>query len=196
MILPSQQLEKRHFDLIEHPHPQLDLINPASIDIRIGNDLMIEVYSEYLPLFINRLLRPISFLLPKRKFPKYLKLNLRDYDADNPFYFYPGECILVSSMENLLVPEDLVMDLRLKSSRARELYDHSLAFWFDPGWRGIGTMELKNISTFAKLPVYPGLKIAQIIYNTLTETCASPYKGKYKYAAGVESSKEPKRPNL
>ena len=188
MILPYQALKERHSELIEHPEESL--LNPASIDIRIGETLLIEVYSPLLPLWINRALRPISFLLPKNFKPKFKKIHLRQFTSENPFYINPGECVLVSSKENLLVPEDLVMDIRLKSSRARELYNHSLAFWFDPGWRGIGTLEIQNISTFAKLPLYYDLKIGQIIYNQLTATCSKPYSGKYKYAGGVESSKD------
>lgn len=187
MILPYQELNSRHSDLIEHPDKEL--LNPASIDIRIGDTLLIEVYNPSLPLWFNRLLRPISFLLPKNVLPKFHNVNLKKYSKKNSFYIYPGECVLVASQENLLVPDDLVMDIRLKSSRARELYNHSLAFWFDPGWMGIGTLELQNIGSYCKLPLYPGMKIGQIIYNKLTDTCEKPYRGRYRGAGGVESSK-------
>ena len=190
MILPYQELDKKHYELIEHPIK--DRLNPASIDIGIGTNLLLECYLPKLPLWLNRFLSKVSFILPKNITPKFKKIDLTFCTPENPFYIYPGECILVSTQENLFVPDDLVMEMKLKSSRARELYNHSLAFWFDPGWRGVGTLEIQNISRFSKLPIYPNMKIGQTIYHKLSEKCAVPYRGKYQYAGTVEGSKDEK----
>jgi dCTP deaminase len=137
------------------------MVNPASIDIRIGNT---NIY-------------------------RGVECDISGRTADNPIYLEPGAFMLVSTLERLKVPLDCAMDLRLKSSRARVGYDHALAFWFDPGWDGIGTLEIKNIG-YDMLPIYPGLRIGQIIYHRLTEVCEKPYAGRYQAATIVEGAKD------
>lgn len=160
MILPYQELMERGLrgELLDPFNP--DMVNPASIDICIGNT----VIYHGVECVIN-----IS-------------------DADHPIWLEPGAFMLVSTLERLKVPLDCAMDLRLKSSRARAGYDHALAFWFDPGWDGIGTLEIKNIG-YDTLPIYPGLRIGQIIYHKLVETCSKPYAGRYQAATSVEGAK-------
>lgn len=162
MILSHQTLFLRLLELIGDEHRDPALINPASIDIRVGNELQ----AESGPM-----------------------IDLGRYSAGRPYWFQPGEFVLVSTLERLRVPLDLAVELKLKSSRAREGYNHSLAFWFDPGWDGIGTMELKNYNQRKPLPLYSGLRIAQIVVHQLDEPCAMPYVGRYNGASSVEASK-------
>lgn len=161
MILPYQHLMERGLrgELLDPFDPEM--VNPASIDICIGETL---IY-------------------------RGVECNISTRTAESPIFLEPGGFMLISTLERLKVPLDCAMDLRLKSSRARAGYDHALAFWFDPGWDGIGTLELKNIG-YNMLPVYPGLRIGQIIYHQLVETCAKPYAGRYQAATTVEAPKD------
>lgn len=161
MILPYQHLMERGLrgELLDPFDPEM--VNPASIDICIGETL---IY-------------------------RGVECNIATRTAESPIFLEPGGFMLISTLERLKVPLDCAMDLRLKSSRARAGYDHALAFWFDPGWDGIGTLELKNIG-YNMLPVYPGLRIGQIIYHQLVEACAKPYAGRYQAATTVEATKD------
>lgn len=143
------------------------LVNPASIDIRIGEVMKVERRSGW------------------------MEVNLRErfYDIDHPYKFMPGEFALVSTFERLTIPNGYAVDLRLKSSRAREGWDHSLAFWFDPGWDGIGTMEIRNATRYQHLPIYYGMRFAQIIVHRCDGDSLRPYAGRYQGATSVEAAK-------
>ena len=160
MILPYQELMERGLrgELTDPFHP--DMVNPASIDICIGT---------------THIYRGVT-------------CDITGRTAANPIYLEPGAFMLCATHERLKVPLDCAMDLRLKSSRARAGYDHALAFWFDPGWDGIGTLEITNIGHDI-LPIYPGLRIGQIIYHRLTAVCDKPYAGRYQAATTVEGVK-------
>lgn len=162
MILSHQTLIRRLPELIGEEHRDPALVNPASIDIRVGATAQTESGAQY---------------------------DLARCSKERPFMMESGQFVLVSTLERLMVPIDLAVELKLKSSRAREGYNHSLAFWFDPGWDGIGTMELKNYSRVRGLPLYAGLRIAQLIVHKLDEPCEKPYVGRYNGATEVEGSK-------
>jgi dCTP deaminase len=146
-------------------HTDVSLVNPASIDIRVGNTIMIEQMD-------SDDMRTVQLA-----------------GRSEPYMMAPGEFILAATLERIRVPVDMALELKLKSSRAREKYNHSLAFWFDPGWDGVGTLEIQNVSRWRHRPIYTGLRIGQIIYHTLDEPCAKPYTGRYQGAGSVEASK-------
>jgi len=107
------------------------------------------------------------------------------------FALEPGMFVLASTLEHLIVPNGYAMEVRLKSSRAREGYEHTLACWFDPGWTGIGTMEIRNCTKFSRLPLYKGLRIAQVVIHELDGESLNPYQGKYNHAQTVQTSYHP-----
>ena len=79
----------------------------------------------------------------------------------------------------------------LKSSRAREGYQHALAGWIDPGWVGSKlTLELKNNRRYRSLPLYPGMRIGQIVFHTMSQTPIKSYTevGNYNNHARVMPS--------
>ena|SRR3990167_4961019 len=146
-----------------------ELVNSASIDVRIGYSAMVERKSEDGGAFV--------------------RVSLEGHTKEHPWIIHPKEFILVESFETLRVPNGYAVELKLKSSRAREGFNHSLAFWFDPGWQGVGTFEIHNISMYQHLPLYPGLRFGQIIVHRLSGDAIKPYQGRYQYAKGVEKSK-------
>ena len=156
MILSSRDIQYRLNDLVLPADDKL--INPASLDIRIGAELIQESGN------LVSILR-------------------------TPYNLDPGEFVLVETFEIIKVPMDLAVELRLKSSIARQGYNHSLAFWFDPGWSGRGTMEIQNITRTKKLPLYEGMLFAQLIFHKLNSVPLAPYGGKYQWAQGVQSAR-------
>jgi dCTP deaminase len=70
-----------------------------------------------------------------------------------------GTQIMVETPES---PELHRLDM---SSRAREGYENALAGWADPGWNNSRlTLELKNLRQHHPLPIYPGLRIGQMVF--------------------------------
>lgn len=153
--------------------PDYTLINPASIDIRIGKTIALEKY-EYHRSNSNAIADP---------------LDISETTSDKPFWLEPGAFALVSTYEWVMVPNGYAIELKLKSSTARKGFNHSLAFWVDPGWSGILTMEIQNVLKQHFIPLWYGMRFAQMIVHTLDKPAAYPYKGRYQNAAQVEAAK-------
>ena len=81
----------------------------------------------------------------------------------------PGSFCLAETRECFNLPDDISAQFVLKSSRAREGLNHLLAGWCDPGWHGSKlTLELKNERRYHDIPLYPGLKIGQMVFHVMS----------------------------
>lgn len=167
MILSKPELLVRLTDIFGHD--EYELVNPASVDIRLGSSMKKEARNSY-----------------------WKNVDLFTFTEHCPYILYPGEFCLISTYEKIKVPLDIAMELKLKSTRARQGFDHSLAFWIDPGWDGYLTMEVKNITQFTPLAIWYGMRFGQAILHKLTKPLQfhEAYMGKYQYAPGVENAKD------
>ena len=131
-----------------------DLVNPASLDLRLGNGIMIEsIYS-----------------------PDLIRVDISETTEDNPFMVQPGDFLLAETMEIFNLPEDVSAQFVLKSSRARAGFNHMLAGWCDPGWHGSTlTLELKNERQHHPLPIFPGMKIGQMVFHSMSSSPVTNY---------------------
>ena len=141
------QARCRKGDMVVPFNPEL--LNPASLDLRLGDHLMIEsIYS-----------------------PELIRIDISDRTEDEPFMLQPGEFCLAETLELFNLPNDLCGTFLLKSSRAREGYTHALAGFCDPSWHGSRlTLELKNNRLHHALPLFPGLKIGQMVFHAMSNT--------------------------
>lgn len=145
------------------------LLNPASLDVRLGDTLLIESAE-------GRQLIPYP---------------LQMHSEADPYHWMPGQFLLAPTVELFNMPDTVAGEFRLKSSRAREGADQALAVWLDPGWSGsVLTLELRNNRQLHWLPLWPGMKIGQIVFHP----CAAPRRsyrvtGRYNGDACVMSSK-------
>lgn len=113
---------------------------------------------------------------------------------DDPFMLHPGEFVLGSTIERVVLPNDLVARLEGKSSLGRlGLLIHSTAGYVDAGWDGQLTLELSNV---ANLPItlYPRMKIGQISFVRMTTPAERPYGSsslgsKYRGQEGPRASR-------
>lgn len=170
MILCNTEIH----DLIEQgmvQHHQPELINPASLDLRLGDLIMLESVESH----------------------QMIPLSIKDYTPDHPYELVPGQFILAQTIETFSMPEDIAGLFFLKSSRAREGYENLHAGYADPGWHGsVLTLELKNARQLQPLPVYPGLKIGQMVFFRMSSKPALSYAavGNYNNDKLVAASKQ------
>ena len=131
-----------------------ELLNPASLDVRLGDHLMIESIET----------------------PELQRIDISGKTKDDPYLLLPSEFCLAETLERFDLPEDISAQFVLKSSRAREGLNHLLAGWCDPGWHGSKlTLELKNERIHHPLPLYPGLKIGQMVFHEMSSVPAQSY---------------------
>ena len=120
--------------------------------------------------------------------------ELVDVKEDEPFILHPGEFVLGSTLEFVSLPDDLVGRLEGKSSLGRlGLLIHSTAGVIDPGFRGHLTLELSNVANLP-ITIYPGMKIGQISFFTLSSPAENPYgsntvRSKYQGQRGPTPSR-------
>ena len=130
-------------------------IQPASVDLHLDKKLLVFKPQRH-PAYID-----------VRRSLDHLN-DLVELDEDEAFLLDPGEFVLVSTLESITLPDDVVGRLEGKSSLGRiGLLIHSTAGYVDPGWQGNLTIELSNV---AKLPItlYYKMKIGQISFLRLT----------------------------
>lgn len=158
-----------------------NLVNSASIDVRAG-------YGPWKAERRRRLWERI-----KDFWGRVHPLSLETWEDIDPgsagVIIKPGESILVPLMEHVTIPNGYVCELKLKSSTARRGWDHRLAFWVDPGWDGILTMELSNDMKWTSLHIQPGQRVAQLIIRRASGLSDKPYRGRYQGATKVEAEK-------
>lgn len=90
----------------------------------------------------------------------------------------PGEFRLVSALERIELPPDLLGLIKDKSTLARM----GLAVQntvIEPGWGGFLTLELSNHGP-GSIALMPGMPIAQVIFHLLDQPTILPYHGKYQ----------------
>jgi len=131
-----------------------ELLNPASLDVRLGDHLMIEsMYQEDL-----------------------LRLDISGKTEDDPYLLMPGHFCLAETCELFNLPDDICSTFLLKSSRAREGYGHALAGFADPGYHGSRlTLELKNERRHCPIRLWPGLKIGQMVFHYMSNVPQASY---------------------
>ena len=126
-------------------------INAASIDVRLGNDIITEQYCDHR-------VRPVD--IHKREiFPSLKETITTHYDMQ------PGEFLLAHTMETFHLPNDICCEFKLKSSGARTGLENALATWCDPNWHGSSlTLELKNLLRYSSIRLTPGMYVGQMIF--------------------------------
>ena len=147
-----------------------DLINPASLDVRLGSHLMIEVADT----------------------KDFVNVDISHRTEKNPYRLMPGEFCLAETEEIFNIPDSISAQFVLKSSRAREGYENLLAGWVDPGFSGSRlTLELVNARRHWDLPLYSGMKIGQILFFKMSSIPLNSYSkvGRYNGDLKVSASK-------
>jgi dCTP deaminase len=84
-----------------------------------------------------------------------------------PFILHPGDFVLASTLEYIVIPRYLTARLEGRSTWGRVgLQIHSTAGFVDPGFQGSLTFELNNLGKLP-LPLYPGIRISQLSFHKI-----------------------------
>jgi len=144
------------------------LVNPASLDVRLGHTLLIES-AEGLEL---------------------VPYPLHQHTQENPYLLKPGQFVLAHTIEAFHLPDDIAAQFMLKSSRAREGIEHLMAGYADPGFDGCMTLELVNSRQLHPVALWPGMKIGQMVFHRMAATPQRSYAvtGRYNGHSSVMGS--------
>ncbi|HLG92938.1 MAG TPA: dCTP deaminase [Acidimicrobiales bacterium] len=136
-------------------------IQPSSVDLHVDR---------YFRLFRNHTIKVIDVKEEQEDLTELVEVG-----GDEALILHPGEFVLGSTAERVVLPDDLVARLEGKSSLGRlGLLIHSTAGFVDAGWDGHLTLELSNVANLP-ITVYPGMKIGQISFLRMTSPAESPY---------------------
>lgn len=118
-------------------------------------------------------------------------LHIDYYDKNRPEYFdiielekgqffdlLPGEHVLVSSLESIKVPADLMAVMYPRSSTNRKGISVDLTGIIDSGYEGQLVIPVRNNTTSQTVRLYPGERFCQIVFQKLTES-VTPRKSRY-----------------
>jgi dCTP deaminase len=150
----------REGQIVIDPYDE-SLLQPSSVDVRVDR---------FFRVFHNARYPYIDVREPQEDLTELVEI-----DDDRPFILHPGEFVLGSTLERIVLPDDLVARLEGKSSLGRlGLLIHSTAGFIDPGWDGHVTLELSNVANLP-ITIYHGMKIGQISFVQLSEPAEKPY---------------------
>lgn len=144
-------------------------IQPASVDIRLGNTFSIVEDS---PSGIIGMEKEISYKTIQTE--KYLLL--------------PGQFVLATTMEYVALPDNLTAFVEGRSSLGRMGLFIQNAGWVDPGFQGEITLELFNANRCA-IELQCGRRVGQLVFAQMDERARNPYRGKYQGQRGATGSK-------
>jgi dCTP deaminase len=147
-----------------------DLVNPASLDLRLGDTLLIESVES----------------------PDLKPYPLGQHTEADPYWLRPGQFVLGHTVEQFSIPTRISAQFLLKSSRAREGLNHLLAGYCDPGWHGsVLTLELHNVRQLHSVPLWPGMRIGQMVFHALDSVPGRSYAevGRYCNDTTVQASR-------
>jgi dCTP deaminase len=181
-ILGNEELirEIRSCRLVVSPLLSKDQIGAASIDLRMGNVVLIvraRGTSHVDPADAKRkILEGVEY---DTEFGRQQKHERFEIPFKSTFLLHPGSLALVPTLEWVKLPEDIHGSVTARSTWAREGLSIATATFVEPGYQGIITLELSNLGHIP-VSLYPGMRLAQIAFSSV--------KGKTRRASGGQFS--------
>ena len=152
-----------------------DQIGRASIDLRLGPDLIV----------IKRETGVVAFdparadEMPQRvsQYQAYVRRPL-----GSAFYLHPGDFAIARSLEYVALPSHISGQAGGRSSWGRLGLVIATATLVQPRFRGTITLELANLGT-VPLVLYVGMRVAQVSFFVVTDDPSPPLGFKDGYPA-------------
>lgn len=144
-------------------------IQPASVDIRLGNTFSIVEDSH-------------TGIISLDSEIKYKTIKTDTY------ILLPGQFVLATTMEYISLPDDLTAFVEGRSSLGRMGLFIQNAGWVDPGFKGEITLELFNANRCA-IELKAGRRVGQLVFAKMDAPALNPYCGKYQGQTGATGSR-------
>lgn len=144
-------------------------IQPASVDIRIGNSFSTLKSTGLAPVEMQN------------------ELEYETLQTDR-FIIAPGQFVLATTMEYFCLPNNLTAFVEGRSSIGRLGLFIQNAGWVDPGFEGEITLELFNASQ-SSIVLQSGQRVGQLVFAQLDNDADAPYCGKYQGQRGATGSR-------
>lgn len=172
----SRPLSER---LIVTPLLSPDQLKGGSVDVRLGQEFILMKRSAKGPI------DPLEMDHDPRDYQERVRVPIGD-----KMILHPNQLVLGATFEFLQVPRDLMAYVIGRSSWGRLGLIVATAIMVSPGYRGSLTLELANLGD-TPVYLYPGTRVAQLVFHTLTDSGqAYPEQGgKYTGPVGPEFSK-------
>lgn len=153
-------------------------INPASIDLRLGYEYRLPVYSKYYDQSLPVETWGRQYFLP-----------------DDGIPLESGQFILCCTLETVHVPLTACAALFSKSSTGRVGLEHLHAGWVDCGFNGQLTLEFKNVAPWPIL-LQPGKRYMQLVVYDLVAPASRSYAatGRYQHQTGATPARQEPHP--
>ncbi len=172
-----------HGEKLIAPEPEDHQYQPASVDLRLGDEFATYVR----PLGSPAQGRPIIAGAPLD--PEWTQVT-----RSANFVMVPGDFVLATTMETVCIPRTHAARVEGRSSLGRlGLIIHATAGFIDPGFRGQITLEMMNLSP-RPIQLELGMRICQISFDKLINAAKRPYghpglRSRYQGQVGVTPSR-------
>lgn len=161
MILSDHDLKEKIASKEIEVTPLQDFqIQPASIDLTLGNEFLLPNHSGSEPVSLEN---PSTYQI---------------IHADR-FVIEPKKFLLARTKEQIKLPNDLTAFVEGRSSIGRLGLFIQNAGWVDPGFYGTITLELFNASDYP-IELIADRRICQIVIAKTSSLVEKPYQGKYQ----------------
>lgn len=170
MILSDRTIEKLLSEGTLRIDPlDQEQIQPASVDIRLGNTFSIVEDSSCGIISLEK------------------EIVYKTMESDH-YLLLPGQFVLATTREYIALPDDLTAFVEGRSSLGRMGLFVQNAGWVDPGFEGEITLELFNANRCA-IELQAGRRVGQLVFARLDGQARHPYRGKYQGQRGATGSR-------
>lgn len=144
-------------------------VQPASVDIRLGNTFSIVEDSSTGIISLEN------------------QIRYKTIETDT-YILLPGQFVLATTMEYFELPDNLTAFVEGRSSLGRMGLFIQNAGWVDPGFKGEITLELYNANRCA-IELKAGRRVGQLVFALMDDHALNPYNGKYQGQRGATGSR-------
>jgi len=160
-VIPRDELVRlladRRSGFVVTPLIDYEQIGQASIDIRLGPDIIVSRRATGATAFDAADAPAFREALRERQ--QYIRRGLGD-----SFHLQPGEFAIARSLEYVALPEDISAEALGRSSWGRLGLTIATATMVNPGFSGTITLELANVANTA-LVLQVGVRVAQLVFT-------------------------------
>jgi len=145
-----------------------EIVRENGIDLRIGGEIA--------------KLKPLNRVFDTRNVAEEQVSEFYEVLRSDEFVIYPNERVLLTTLEYVKLPNDIMGFVELRSSFARLGLSIPPTI-IDAGFEGNVTLEVHG-STFP-IKLYKGQRFAHVIFSKTLNPVLRPYQGKYQGQKGV-----------